>query len=133
MSITTTVEHVVEIDAPPDAVFDLWTTADGLGAWWGDATVVEARPGGSIRVDIDGEHIMVGEFVTVERPHRLVFTFGWEGGEPAPSSTTVTVDIEAAGAGTRLVLRHAGLPVEMVASHVRGWVHFLGDRLAAAT
>lgn len=132
MTITTTIEHVVDIDAPPGIVFDLWTTTDGLTAWWGVSAAVDPRPGGPIRVDIDGEHIMVGEIVELERPHRLMFTFGWEGREPAPASTTVVVTIEASPTGSRLVLRHSGLPVEFVGSHAEGWTHFLGTRLRAA-
>jgi hypothetical protein len=62
-----------------------------------------------------------------------VFTFGWEAGEPGPGSTSVDVRIEAHGDGSRLVLRHDGLPTDFVASHVAGWTHFLGERLVAAT
>ena len=80
-------------------------------------------------VDIDGEHVMLGEFVEVDPPHRIVFTFGWEAGEPGPGSTSVDVRIAALGDGSRLVLRHNGLPTDVVASHVAGWTHFLGERL----
>lgn len=129
MSATTILEHVVEIDAPPSTVFDFWTTVDGLCAWWAESADVDARPGGSIRVDIDGEHVMVGEFVELDPPHGLRFTFGWENGEPAPSTTEVHVRFEPLGRGTRLTLRHHGLPVELVEAHARGWLHFVGARL----
>ena len=105
MSVTTTIEHVVDIDADPATVFRLWTTAEGLCAWWGVSAVVDARPGGSIRVDIDGEHVMAGEFVELAPPHRVRFSFGWDGGDPPAGSTQVEVRIDAKGAGTRLTLR----------------------------
>ena len=129
MTVTTTIEHVVHIDATPDTVYELWTTAEGLCAWWAVSASVDARPGGAIRVDIDGEHVMVGEIVDLEPPHRLRFTFGWDDGDPAPGSTEVDVRIEANGNGSRLTLRHHGLPIELIASHASGWTHFLGDRL----
>ena len=129
MSATTTLEHVVEIDAAPATVFDFWTTSDGLCSWWAVSAEVDPTPGGAIRVDIDGEHVMVGEFVELDPPHGLRFTFGWEGGEPAPSSTEVHVRLEPLGRGTRLTLRHHGLPIEFVEAHARGWQHFLGERL----
>ena len=129
MSVTTTIEHVVDIDAEPETVYRMWTTAEGLGAWWGEAATVDARPGGSIRVDIDGQHVMAGEYVELESPHRVRFSFGWAGGDPPAGSTQVDVRIDAHGGGTRLTLRHDGLPVEFVASHMQGWIYFLGERL----
>lgn len=129
MNGTTTLEHAVDIDAAPTTVYDLWTTADGLAAWWGVAAEVDPRPGGTIEVDVDGSHVMVGEFVELDPPHRIVFTFGWRNGLPEAGSTTVTVRIDALGNGSRLTLRHAGLPLEHIESHARGWTHFVGDRL----
>lgn len=132
MSISTTVEHVVEIAASPRTLYDLWTTADGLVAWWGIDATTDARPGGEIRVDIDGRHVMVGEFVELDPPNRIVFTFGWLDDDLPPGSTTVEVLIDAHGDLTRVTVRHAGLPVELIESHARGWVHFVGDRLPGA-
>lgn len=133
MTATTTIEHVVHIDAAASTVYELWTTAEGLCAWWGVTASVDPRPGGAIRVDIDGDHVMVGEVVSVEPPHRLRFTFGWDGGTPTPGSTDVDVVIDDLGSSTRLTLRHHGLPLEFIESHARGWTHFVGERLAEAT
>lgn len=132
MTATTTLEHVVHIDAAPSTVFDLWSSADGLCAWWAVAASVDPQPGGAIRVDLDGEHVMVGHILAIEPPNRLRFTFGWEDSDPAPGSTEVDVRIEADGAGSKLTLRHHGLPVELIERHVSGWLHFLGDRLVEA-
>jgi len=130
MTATTTIEHVVDISATPETVFDLWTTPQGLCTWWAETASCDPRPGGAIRVDIDGEHIMVGEYIELDRPRRLRFTFGWQGALPAPGSTEVDVRIESTVDGVRLTLRHHGLPIEHVESHARGWTHFLGERLA---
>jgi len=129
VTATTTIEHMVEIDASPSTVYELWTTPAGLCAWWGVSASIDPKPGGAVRVDIDGEHVMVGEVLSVEPPHRLRFTFGWENGEPAPGSTEVDVVIDDLGAGSRVTLRHVGLPIEFIESHARGWTYFLGERL----
>ncbi len=130
MTATTTIEHVVHIDAAASTVYELWTTAAGLCAWWGVSATVDPRPGGAIRVDVDGQHVMVGAIVEAEPPRRLRFSFGWEGGDPAPGSTTVDVLIDDVDGGSRLTLRHHGLPIELIESHARGWTHFVGERLA---
>lgn len=129
-AMTTTIEHIVQIDAAPSTVYGLWTTPAGLCAWWGVSATVDPRPGGAIRVDIDGEHVMVGRIVEADPPRRLRFTFGWEGGELPPGATEVDVVIDEIGRDrSRLTLRHHGLPVEFVERHVRGWTHFVGERL----
>ncbi len=129
MAVTTTVEHVVDIDARPDVVYGLWTTSEGLAAWWGDPATVVAKVGGDVRVQVDPDHVMVGEYLALDAPHRVSFSFGWEDGEPPPGATTVEVSIEPTSTGSRVTVRHSGLPIDRVEAHVRGWVHFLGDRL----
>ena len=56
-----------------------------------------------------------GHFVELDPPRRLVFTWGWEmPGNPVPAgSSTVTVDLLAAPAGTLVRLTHTGLPIEL--------------------
>jgi len=79
---------------------------------------------------MDAETVATGEYVTVEAPERVVFTWGWEGSdEIPPGSTTVELTLRADGDHTLLTLRHAGLPDERAAiMHREGWASF-GDRL----
>ena len=93
---------------------------------------LDARPGGTFRIDVDGEHFAAGEYTEVDPPHRLVFSWGWEGQGSIPrGSTSVEIELNADGAGTMLRLRHRGLPdEEQRASHLGGWTQYMG-RLAA--
>ena len=70
------------------------------------------------------------EYVAVEAPVRVVFTWGWEGSEKIPpGSTTVELILRAEGDRTVLTLRHTGLPHERDAiMHREGWDSFT-DRL----
>ena len=99
----------------------------------GRTATVDPRPGGRIRIDYGSGHVMLGEVVELDPPRRLVFTWGWE--DPAEAvqagGSRVEVDLTADGDGTRLRLRHSGLPDGEVDSHAEGWDYFLG-RLAAA-
>lgn len=100
--------------------------------WMGIGARLDPRPGGSFRIDVDGEHFATGQYVEVQPPHRLVLSWGWEGQDNIPpGSTRVEIELEADGADTILRLRHTGLPnEEQRASHLTGWSRYTG-RLAA--
>lgn len=122
---STAIEHVVHIDARPSIVYSMWTTATGLTRWFGPTLALDARPGGEIRIQVDDEHTMVGEFVELDPYRRILFTFGWLDGDVRPGTTTVEVTIEPDGSGSRLTLVHDGLPTDARAAHRSGWGHFL--------
>jgi uncharacterized protein YndB with AHSA1/START domain len=134
-SPTTTVEQVVRIAATPETVWSFWTEPERLREWWGTATDVVAQPGGDYRIVMDTGLVMRGAFVELDPPHRLVFTFGWEGNAPgdalAPGSTRVEVTLRADGDDTELVLRHTDMPATHAPDHAQGWQHFVGERLVA--
>jgi uncharacterized protein YndB with AHSA1/START domain len=44
------IERTVELDHAPERVWAAITTAEGLGAWFGDEATLELRPGGSGRM-----------------------------------------------------------------------------------
>jgi len=69
-----------------------------------------------------------GEFVEIDPPHRLVFTWGWTHDLAVPPGTTsVVVTLYPEDGGTRLVLRHHGLPDDgQRAHHRKGWELYLG-------
>ena len=129
-------EHIIEIAAPPEHVYGLWTTPSGLASWWAASAEVDARPGGVIRVDLGGP-VMVGSYVVLDPPHHVRFTFGWETDAPdgplPAGSTTVDVTIEAIEAGSQVTLRHFGLPVAHRTNHERGWNHFLARMNGGST
>jgi uncharacterized protein YndB with AHSA1/START domain len=80
--------------------------------------------------DGDAFHLS-GEFLDVDPPARLAYTFRWD--EPAPDDreTAVTLGLEARGEATELALRHGGFAAEeRLALHRGGWTDSL-DRLTA--
>ena len=83
-----TVNAEVRIEAPPEAVFPFLTEPDKIVRWKGVDATVEAAPGGVYRVNVTGEKHAVGEYVEIDPPRRVVFTWGWEGetssSRPAP-------------------------------------------------
>jgi uncharacterized protein YndB with AHSA1/START domain len=122
------VEVSVHIAAQPATVFPYFTDPGRYVQWMGTDATLEPVPGGSYRVRMRDGVEAAGEFVEVDPPHRLVFTWGWTR-DPAvlPGSTRVVVTLQAENGGTRVVLRHHDLPDDGQRDHHRkGWELYLG-------
>jgi uncharacterized protein YndB with AHSA1/START domain len=130
---TEPLHHEVRIDAPPDVVFPYFTDPARIVTWMGVGALLDPRPGGALRIEANGRDVVLGEYVEVDAPRRLVFTWGFAGPGTAvaPGSTQVEVTFEADGHGTLLTLRHHGLPEASRHLHDQGWRHYLA-RLAPA-
>lgn len=108
-----TIERIFE--APRELVFDCFIDPKHLAAWWGplgstnEIKELDVRPGGEIRLRMMGpgfDHVMGGEYVEIDRPHRLMFrTKAFEapdGGWGIINFNTLT--FEDIGGATRMVL-----------------------------
>lgn len=127
-------EVSVHIAATPETVFPYFTDPDRYVLWMGTRAELEPRPGGVYRVTMRDGVQASGEFLEVDPPHRLVFSWGWNHDHAvAPGSTRVEVTLAEEDGGTRVVLRDAGLPDSGQQTHHRkGWELYLG-RLALAS
>jgi uncharacterized protein YndB with AHSA1/START domain len=126
----TTLELRREFDASPAAVFDAWMTREQWAAWIGpegmqcEVPMLEPRVGGRYEITMrlgSGQVIPVsGVFKVIERPRRLVFSWGWND-DPARQSL-VTLEFTARGTRTELLLRQEGLgTLANRDDHGRGW------------
>jgi uncharacterized protein YndB with AHSA1/START domain len=128
--------------APADVVFDAWTSVEVLKRWWHAETdwetpfaEVNLRVGGAIRVTMrnpaDGtEYGGGGEYTTVDRPRRLVFTWTWDGDDETRRQL-IEVEFLADGERTTVILTNRGLPSSEVEDYRDGWNNSF-DNLAAA-
>ena len=115
----------IHIDAEPGLVFDYFTKPEALVRWMGDRAVLDARPGGEYTLWFD-ERCVQGRYVEVDRPRRLVITWGRRGsGEMPPFSSTLEVTFTREAGGTRVSIVHRGLPESERARHALGWQHYL--------
>ena len=134
---TTTVEREIAIAASPDTVWQFLVDPEKATAWMGQSATFDAKPGGIYRVEVIPGHTARGEFVEVDPPRRLVYTWGWEPGDKGdnavpPGSSTVEIELTREGEGTMLRFVHRDLPsAEATQSHAHGWDHYL-ERLAIA-
>jgi uncharacterized protein YndB with AHSA1/START domain len=118
------------LPAAPEEIFDAWTDAASLAVWMVPGSVsrsvveLDARVGGRFRIVMQGpdcDYVHEGEYLVVDRPRRLVFT--WVSAATGGRATTVTVELAPRGAGeTELTLTHEGLPDEAARErHGSGW------------
>jgi uncharacterized protein YndB with AHSA1/START domain len=125
---TKVIERTITIEASPETVFRLLTDPVEYVRWKGTIAELEPKKGGVFRVQFaDEKQVASGRYVEVVPNRRVVFTWGWEGDAMVPpGSSTVEIDLEPAGRGTKLRLVHRGLPDEGFDQHAKGWDFFLG-------
>jgi uncharacterized protein YndB with AHSA1/START domain len=124
---------------PPERVFDAWLTPEVTRKWLfttEDSEVVrceiDARVGGKFEIvdrrdsgEFKGEIRHVGEYLEIDRPRRLVFTFGVP--QFDPRMTRVEIDIVAKASGCELILAHFDVPPEWRERTNEGWTKLLGS------
>jgi uncharacterized protein YndB with AHSA1/START domain len=128
----TAVEREIAIAASPETVWGFLVDPEKAVRWMGGSAKFELRLGGIYRVEVIPGNVAVGEFVEIDPPRRLVYTWGWEssGSAVPPGSTTVAFDLVEQDGGTLLRFRHSDLPSSKSAeSHAHGWDHYF-ERLA---
>jgi uncharacterized protein YndB with AHSA1/START domain len=128
------IERVIDIAASPETVFTLLTDPEQYVRWKGTKAKLEPRPRGAFEVGFANGGRALGEYVEVVPNRRVVFTWGWDGPDAVVKAggSTVEIDLEPRGTGTRLRLVHRGLPVSERASHAEGWDFFLPRLTAVA-
>lgn len=119
-----------KLAATPDEVYEAWTDPVSLGQWMvpivGGRTEAkaDARVGGRYSIEMRGlssHHPQGGEYLRLERPRLIEFT--WTADLAYPQGSIVTVELKPIGRGeTELTLTHRLLPNEAAAEgHSRGW------------
>jgi uncharacterized protein YndB with AHSA1/START domain len=134
--MTTETQQTVRVSRrfahPAEAVFDAWlnpalagkflfATPDGVMK----TVEIDAQVGGKFNIveTRSGEDaVHVGEYLVIDRPRRLVFSFG---DNLAFAATTVTVEIVDTPQGCELTLTHVGVPEQWAAQTHTGWTGIL--------
>ncbi len=114
------------IAAPPEEVFPFLVEPERMLRWMGAEVRLEPTPGGVFWLNMNDSDTAVGTFTEVDPPHRVAFTWGWDGSaEIPPGTTTVSITLTPEGPATIVELRHDGLPDAFTQRHSEGWNHFL--------
>jgi uncharacterized protein YndB with AHSA1/START domain len=129
------IERTVEIAHPPAKVWAALTTAEGLGAWFGQEARIDLRPGGLAWMKWDSGHTADMRVERVEEPTVFGFTWHIYGlPEDDPRRTYVEFTLEPVGAGTRLTVVESGFAQLSGDAHrtahdgnTQGWASELGE------
>lgn len=134
---TLTIERVFR--ATPEELFDAWTRPEILVKWWGPESFttpihdLDVREGGRWTTTMEspgGEQFTVsGVYKVIDRPRRLVFTWGWR--QPDGSrghDTVIDLSFEAVAEGTRQILVQRTFEnAESRDRHGHGWNSSFND------
>jgi uncharacterized protein YndB with AHSA1/START domain len=131
---TTSIQVTRNFVASPERVFDAWLDP-AIARRFLFATPtgemirveIDARVGGKFLIirRTDGDDVEhVGEYLVIERPRRLVFTFAVP--KFSPQFTQVTIEIKPAANGCTLTLTHEGVLPEWAERTQEGWGMILG-------
>jgi uncharacterized protein YndB with AHSA1/START domain len=127
-----------ELEDLPPAVFRELTDPREVARWWGPdgfstpSVEIDLRPGGAYRIAMqppEGElFYLVGEYIDVDPPVGLSYTFRWEDPDPEDRETVVTLllydtDVHR----SQLTLDQGDFATERRrALHEEGWCQGLG-------
>ena len=127
MSEPDVLEISIYVAAVPETVFPYFTDPHRYSQWMGTQVELDPRPGGIYRVAMREGLETSGSFVDLDPPNRVEFTWGWTGDcVVPPGSSRVVVTLAAENGGTRVLLRHHGLPTsEQRDHHGQGWDVYL--------
>lgn len=119
-------ERDVVIHAPRETVFGFFTDSPRWASWWGAGSTIDPRPGGRVQIRFPGGVEVAGEVLELERPTRMVFTYGFVSGDPIPAgSSRVTIRLDPHQLGTHLHLAHEFANEKARDEHVQGWRYHL--------
>ncbi len=128
----------IDIDAPPERVFQAWIDPQQRLAWWGDDATYrhtkldhDLRVGGKWRTEgknAEGKDFSIfGEYTRIDSPRALGFTWNHRWGGVDMPATHVLVELIPTSSGTHVTLTHSGFATAPERdSHNQGWTRVLG-------
>jgi uncharacterized protein YndB with AHSA1/START domain len=139
-----TLEITRLLPAAAPIVFGACSDPNQLAKWWGPkgftipSLEFDPRVGASYRIEMqppEGESFhLTGEFIDVDPPTRLTFTFVWDPPDPDDLETHVALSFRALGNSTEISLTQGPFKTEARrALHRDGWTDSLDklERLVA--
>jgi uncharacterized protein YndB with AHSA1/START domain len=119
-------------DAPIEEVFDAWTSEQVLRRWWHadpewetPSAELDLRVGGQLRIvmrdpEAAEDYGGSGEYLVIDRPHRLTFTWIWDDDRENPQ--LIELEFSERDGATTVVQTNSGITTEKGRDeHEDGW------------
>jgi len=116
-------------DSPPERVFDAWLNPEVAARWLfttpgseRHTTALDVRVGGAWKMTDrrDGvDYTALGEYRVIDRPRRLVFSFGMP--QFSPEFAEVTVEFAPDGDGCLMTLSKDRVHTDSIGPLTAGW------------
>ena len=124
------------LDGSPERIFEAFIDPAQLVKWWGPSGFttpeieIDPKIGGSYRFGMQppgGELFhLTGEFLEIDPPTRLAYSFRWEEPDPDDRETVVRLSLDTVVDRTRLSLWQGVFATEArLALHRDGWTESL--------
>ena len=125
-------ELTCSLGAPRDRIFRAMTEPSALSKWWGPSGFttpeieLDLHVGGGYRFGMqppDGELFhLAGEFIDIDPPSVLAYTFRWEEPDPDDQETVVELSVDSVGDRTEVSLWQGEFATEArLELHRGGW------------
>jgi uncharacterized protein YndB with AHSA1/START domain len=130
--MTDSIERTILIAAPIERVWEIVTTPEHIGRWFGDAGAEREGDVIKMRWEEHGEAVL--RVVRSEAP--TVFAYRWDANVAGIGDTLVEFTLATEGDRTRVTVIESGWTqlrttaeeqVRLREGNVRGWAHELGD------
>lgn len=125
-------------NVPIDKVWDALTNPESIKQWHAPEGMTnpevtgELLVGGKYKIVMEGHNMpnesyngimsVGGEYIEIDKPHKLVFTWLWDGAPAQTHTTTVSMTLNDMGDKTELELIHNGFADDnMMLEHNAGW------------
>ncbi len=127
------------LEAPIEKVWDAWTNPESIKEWLSPEGMTNPQVsndfvvGGKYRIVMEGHDMpdakhngimaVGGEYVEIEKPHKLILTWLWEGAPAETHTTKITVLLKSLDERqTEIALIHSGFADDaMRHEHDMGW------------
>jgi uncharacterized protein YndB with AHSA1/START domain len=133
MGVGLTFELSCIVEATPQRVFEAMTDPQQVSQWWGPEgftcpeVTLDVRVGGAYRIAMqppEGELFhLVGEYLEVQAPSRLAYTFRWEPPDPDDRETVARLALHGRNGATEVALTQGPFATEERRKlHQAGWI-----------
>jgi uncharacterized protein YndB with AHSA1/START domain len=136
--INDTIVCEIDIDAPPERVFQAWIDPEQRLAWWGDSATYrcssmdsDLRVGGKWITHgrgMEGKDFTVqGHYTRIEPPRVLGVTWNHDWSDTPTPETHVLIELTPTSSGTHVTVTHSGFTdAPSRERHNHGWIRVRG-------